>query len=152
MTRLARREPFGIDFPRWLGRRFDERWWDELRPERMFELMTRGSVRVEEFRDEDALVVRAELPGVDPEKDVEISVHDGLLTIKGERTESTEETKKAFYRSEFSYGMFERTLPLPAGTTDKDVKATYKDGLLEVRVPMRTEQTEAARVRVERVG
>lgn len=147
MTSLARRDPFSIDWPEWFGRRLEE-WW----PERMLEAFGRGGVRVEEFTEGETLVVRAELPGIDPDKDVEISVYNGLLHIKGERSESEEQTTQAYYRSEFRYGMFERAVPLPAGTSDKDIKATYKDGLLEVRIPMKPAETKVATVPVQRVS
>lgn len=147
MATLARRDPFSIEWPEWFGRRLEELW-----PERMLEALGKGGVRVEEFTDGDTLVVRAELPGIDPDKDVEISVHDGLLHIKGERSEREEEARKAYYRSEFRYGMFERTIPLPAGATEKDITATYKDGVLEVRIPMKTADTKAATVPVQRIG
>ena len=146
MTKLSRRDPFGIEWPEWFGRRFED-WW----PERMVDVFGKG-VRVEEFAEDGTLVVRIELPGIDPERDVEISVHDGVLHVKGERTEREEETKKTYYRSEFQYGMFERTVPLPAGATEKDVKATYKDGVLEVRVPMAKAEKEAAKVPVQRLN
>lgn len=72
--------------------------------------------------------VRAEIPGVDPAKDIDITVHDGQLTIKAERSE-----KKEFDgRSEFSYGSFVRTVSLPAGADEDDVKATYDKGILTV--------------------
>jgi HSP20 family protein len=147
MATLARRDPFSIDWPAWFGRQFED-WLPEVK----FETLGKGGVRVEEFSEDGTLVVRAELPGIDPDTDVEISVHDGVLHIKGERTEHQEETKKAYYRSEFRYGMFERTVPLPAGATEKDVKATYKDGVLEVRIPMKTAETAAAKVPVQRLG
>lgn len=74
--------------------------------------------------------VRAEIPGVDPAKDIDITVHDGQLTIKAERTE-----KKEFDgRSEFAYGSFVRTVSLPAGANENDVKATYDKGILSVSV------------------
>ena len=153
MADAARHEGPGLDLARWFGSHLDDRWWEDLRPERIFGAL-RGLVAVEEFRDGDAMVVRAELPGIDPDKDVEISVHDGLLTIKGERTEekTDEGTKRSFYRSEFRYGMFERTLPLPAGASESDVKATYKDGVLEVRVPLPAEQAATSKIRVERLS
>jgi len=146
MAGLARREPFGIEWPEWFGRRFEDLWPS------MAEGFGKGGVRVEEFSEDDTLVVRAELPGIDPDKDVEISIHDGVLHIKGERSEHEEETKRSRYRSEFRYGMFERTVPLPAGATEKDIQATYKDGLLEVRIPMKTAKTEAAKVKVQRIA
>jgi HSP20 family protein len=74
--------------------------------------------------------VRAEIPGVDPAKDIEVTIRDGQLTIKAERSE-----KKEFDgRSEFSYGSFVRTVSLPAGANEEDVKATYDKGILTVSV------------------
>jgi HSP20 family protein len=74
--------------------------------------------------------VRAEIPGIDPAKDVDITICDGQVTIKAERSE-----KKEFDgRSEFSYGSFVRTVSLPAGTNEDDVKATYDKGILTVSV------------------
>jgi len=96
----------------------------------------KGWLRVEEFVDQGALVVRVEVPGIDPEKDVEITVADGVLTIRAERKETSENREKQSYRSELRYGSFERRVPLPAGATEDDVSATYQDGMLEVRVPM----------------
>lgn len=96
----------------------------------------KGWLRVEEFVDEGALVVRVEVPGIDPEKDVEITVADGVLTIRAERKEISENREKESYRSELRYGSFERRVALPAGATEDDVSATYQDGMLEVRVPL----------------
>jgi HSP20 family molecular chaperone IbpA len=77
--------------------------------------------------------VRAEIPGVDPAKDINITMRDGQLTIKAERTE-----KKEFDgRSEFSYGSFVRTVSLPAGADEDDVKATYDKGILTVSVAVK---------------
>ena len=75
-------------------------------------------------------VLRAELPGIDPDKDVDTTVRDGRLTIKAERTEK-KETKG---RSEFSYGSFARSVTLPAGADEDDIKATYDKGILTVSV------------------
>lgn len=94
-----------------------------------------GLMKVEEFVEDDTCVIRAELPGVDPEKDVDISVADGVLHLRAERKERTEEKQPHGYRSEFHYGMFDRSIRLPEGTTEGDISATYKDGILEVRVP-----------------
>ncbi|GAB3285715.1 alpha-crystallin HspX [Sinomonas notoginsengisoli] len=96
-------------------------------------------LRVEQFREGDSLVVRAELAGIDPEKDVDVTVQDGTLTIKAERRESSENRGKGGYRSEFRYGSFARTLDLPRGARGEDVKASYHDGVLEVRVPVAPE-------------
>ncbi len=119
---------------------------------RMFEGdLDKGWLRVEEFEDEGALVVRAEMPGIDPERDVDISVSDGVLTIVAERVERSEQKKKETYRSEFRYGSFERSVALPAGATEEDVSATYADGVLEVRVPLGEKPTpEPKRIPVTR--
>jgi HSP20 family protein len=106
------------------------------------------TMKVEEYRDGEAVVVRAELPGIDPERDVEVTVSGGMLRIHAERTESTKTDDKDGYRSEFRYGAFTRVLPLPAGAGEDDVKATYADGILEVRVPVDAEEAAAKRVPV----
>ncbi|MFH5824024.1 Hsp20/alpha crystallin family protein [Georgenia sp. AZ-5] len=92
-------------------------------------------IRVEEVREGDQLVVRAELPGVDPEKDVEVTVDEGVLTISAEKRERAEEKGAEGYRSEFRYGHFERHVRLPRGTSPDVISASYRDGVLEVRLP-----------------
>jgi HSP20 family protein len=94
-------------------------------------------LRLEEFIDDGTLVVRAELPGIDPEKDVELSVTEGVLHIRvpgGE--EKTEKREKDLYRSEFRYGSFVRNVALPEGVKDEDTTAGYEDGILEVRTTL----------------
>ncbi len=97
--------------------------------------MAEDMIRVDEFRENGNLVIRAEVPGIDPDKDVELTVSDGLLRIDAERREEETEEKKGYERHELRYGSFSRTLPLPEGVSEKDIKATYKDGILEIRVP-----------------
>ena len=92
--------------------------------------------RVEEYRDGNAVVIRAELPGIDPEEDVELTVVDDQLLLRAQRRERAEHRDRIGYRSEFRYGSFSRTLPLPAGCRDEDISAAYRDGVLEVRVPV----------------
>jgi HSP20 family protein len=99
-----------------------------------------GWLRVEEFMDEGTLVIRAELPGIDPDKDVELSVANGVLHIRAQREEKTEKGDKEGYRSEFRYGSFVRNVSLPEGVNDDDVTASYTDGILEVRIPMPAEE------------
>ena len=87
-------------------------------------------MRLEDEMTDGRYEVRAEMPGIDPAKDVDITVRDGQLTIKAERSE-----KKEFDgRSEFSYGSFVRTVSLPAGADEDDIKATYDKGILSVSV------------------
>ncbi|ALU41336.1 heat-shock protein Hsp20 (plasmid) [Kocuria flava] len=93
--------------------------------------------KVEEFQDGEAMVIRAELPDIDPEQDVELTVVNDTLRLRAERRQKSEHKDKATYRSEFRYGSFMRTLPLPAGTKEEDITATYKDGVLEVRAPVK---------------
>jgi HSP20 family protein len=108
-------------------------------------------LRVEDFTEGSEAVVRVEMPGIDPDKDVEISVRDHTLRLRAERRQETKTEEKGAYRSEFRYGSFTRTVPLPAGATEKDVKATYKDGVLEVRVPIDREAAEATKIPIQRV-
>jgi HSP20 family protein len=128
-------------WPAWFDRSFgDLPLWKDLVGDSM--------LKVEQYETEDALVVRAEMPGLDPDKDVEITVSDGRLHVRAERrSEATTDDKKA-YQSEFRYGMFERTLRLPPGATEKDIKATYSDGILEVSIPIDATELEARRVPV----
>ena len=102
-------------------------------------------LRVEAFQEGGELVIRAEMPGIDPDKDVDISVADGMLTIKAERREEKTQEDKAGYRSEFRYGMFRRTVQLPPGVKEDDIKAAYADGILEVRAPAAETHTPAVR-------
>jgi len=97
--------------------------------------LTISTIRVEQFLDGNTLVVRAEVPGIDPEKDVDVSVAEGMLHIKAEREEKSEQKSKTGYRSEFRYGSFTRTIALPPGAREEDVTASYRDGVLEVRAP-----------------
>ncbi len=104
-------------------------------------------VRVEDFERDGTYVVRAELPGVDPDKDIEVSVEGEYLTIHGERREETREKN----RSEFRYGSFSRSLRMPASADASSVQATYRDGILEVVVPLGEERphTQVPVVRTE---
>lgn len=146
MTTLVRREPFRLDLPEWMTAWLDDRWF----PDR---LMAGGAtpIRVEELAEDGNYLLRAELPGVDPDKDVHISLEDGMLHVAAERTENKEERSKDTFRSEFRYGRFERTIPLPKGAAEDKITATYKDGVLEVRVPVEeATATEPATVPVQR--
>lgn len=97
-------------------------------------------MRVEDFVRDGSYVVRAELPGIDPDKDLEVTVADGILTINAERRE--EFTDK--HRSEFRYGTFSRSVSLPAGADEEHVEAVYGHGILEVTVKLAEETAEKA--------
>lgn len=96
----------------------------------------RRMVAVEEFTEDGTMVVRAEMPGIDPDKDVNITISDGMLHINAERSEEQEKTGRHFHRRELRYGSFARSLPLPEGVDEQQVAASYKDGMLEVRVQL----------------
>jgi HSP20 family protein len=89
----------------------------------------KGVPALESFVKDGELTVRADLPGIDP-KNVELSVEGDRLMIKGER-KSVHEEKDRMYR-EVTYGRFERSVALPHGVDSGSIKATYKDGVLEV--------------------
>ncbi len=101
--------------------------WADLRPTLENRLM-----RLEDEMADGHYVVRAEIPGIDPAKDVDITVRDGRLTIKAERSEKTESRG----RSEFSYGSFVRSVTLPEGADEDDITASYDKGILTVSVPV----------------
>jgi HSP20 family protein len=90
---------------------------------------------IESFIKNGNLVVRADVPGVEP-KDIEISVLHDVLTIKGERKSDKEVKEKDFVRREIAYGSFERRVSLPPGTPADKIKATFKNGVIEVEVPL----------------
>jgi HSP20 family protein len=133
--------------------------WPDLFGARMFDVPTAwkdlfddSDMKVEEFRDGDTLVVRAEMPGIDPDKDVEITVADGMLHLSAERRSETKTEDKKGYRSEFRYGSFSRSVRLPAGAGEDDVKATYDDGILEVRIPIDERSNGAKKIPITRTA
>jgi HSP20 family protein len=95
------------------------------------------------------LVVRAELPGIDPEKDVNVSLSENILTLTGERRQEREENEGSLLRQETSYGSFHRQFVLPEHVKAEDIQASYKDGILEVIVPKAAVQPEPARIPIQ---
>jgi len=85
-------------------------------------------IRVEEYVEDGHYMIRAELAGIDPEKDVEVAVGAGYVTIRAERSDKTE----GKHRSEFRYGSFSRTMGLPANADEDAVTASYRDGILTI--------------------
>jgi HSP20 family protein len=88
------------------------------------------------FRDNGTLVVQAELPGLDPAKDLEIDVEENVLQITGEKSESKEIKETDQYVTECRYGSFRRSVMLPDGVDPAAVSAAYDNGILTVRVPL----------------
>lgn len=79
-------------------------------------------------------LLTADLPGVD-RKDIHVELHDGYLTVRGERTSEREEQKGGYVRCERTRGSFQRSFRVPDGVTEKDITARYHDGVLELTVP-----------------
>lgn len=92
------------------------------------------SPSVDVYESDGELVLEADLPGTRRE-DVKVSVEEDTLVIEGERSREKEIDEESFYRREASYGRFVRRIGLPAGVSSDDIRATFRDGVLEVRMP-----------------
>jgi HSP20 family protein len=93
---------------------------------------------VDIYEQDNNIVIKAELPGVDP-KDVDIRLDNNVLTIKGERKFDNEVKKENYHRVERAYGLFTRSFTLPSGVDANAIKAEYKDGVLRLILPKREE-------------
>jgi HSP20 family protein len=136
MTGLAHREDpgFAPDIFAWLDGPFVS-----PRP------VAAQTMRMEEHVAGGRYVVRAELPGVDPAKDIEVSVAKGILTIRAERPEDM----PGQHRSEFRYGSFARHMALPVTADASDIKANYHWGILQVSIALRGEDEPGRRIPVQ---
>jgi HSP20 family molecular chaperone IbpA len=135
-----------------LARRTSNTWgdmldWIESGPALGFPGLSH-TIRVEDFEEDGTYVLRAEMPGIDPDKDVEVGVSGDVLTISGRRQEEERDKK----HSEFRYGSFTRSLRLPPGSDRSGIVATYENGVLEVRVPVGDARAEVTKVPVQRSG
>jgi len=124
-----------------VGRLFDLR--DEL--DRLFDvplsefsrsssLLSGWTPAIDVYEDKDGYTVKAELPGMKREE-IQVSLHDGTLSISGERKSETKHEENEMYRSERFFGRFQRTVSLPSAVTTDKVKANYKDGILTITLP-----------------
>jgi HSP20 family molecular chaperone IbpA len=102
-------------------------------------------IRVEDAVEDDRYVVRAEMPGIDPEKDLEISVSRGVLTLRAERQEAREGRR----HSEFRYGSYERHIRLPENIKEDEIKATYDKGIVTITMPFEEHKETTRRVPIE---
>ena len=89
---------------------------------------------VDIYEEENGIALKAELPGIE-KKDISIDVKDRVLTLKGERAAENETEGKNYYRRERTYGEFRRVFTLPEGVNADDIKADFKDGVLNVHIP-----------------
>ncbi|WP_329000978.1 Hsp20/alpha crystallin family protein [Kribbella sp. NBC_00709] len=102
-------------------------------------------VRIEEFTSDGRYVVRAELPGLDPAKDIKVEVANGILTVTATRQQEEHDGT----HSEFHYGTLLRKVLLPEGADEKTVAAKYTAGILEVTVPISAKPAEARTIAIE---
>jgi len=100
---------------------------------------TQFSPSVDINEDEKMITVKAELPGLE-EKDIDVTLKDNTLTIRGEKKNEHEEKSKKLHLKETSYGCFERTFTLPEEIVAENIKATYKNGVLEFEIPKDTKK------------
>jgi len=149
---IVQRRPFS-ELARWereMERFFDDFWGRRLRPwwpERWslpagFEI---SAPAVDLYEEKDEIVVKAELPGMEKD-DIEVNLSDHMLTINGEKKKEEEVKEENYYRSERSYGSFVRTLELPKEVNTEKVKASMRNGVLEVRLP-KTEEAKAKEIK-----
>jgi len=89
-----------------------------------------GPIAVEQYQDGPSYLVRLEVPGIDPATDLAVSVQAGTLVVEAQRTDSAPQE----HQSEFRYGRFARHILLPPGADARDISATYRDGILTVRI------------------
>jgi HSP20 family protein len=120
--------PGGPSRSSWLTRRDNLSWMPEI----------------ESFQRGDEFVVRADLPGLE-KKDVTLDVRDDALVIQGERSNEHEEEREGYYSSERSYGRFYRVVPLPEGAIADSVKASFRNGVLEVTMKAPPHETTRGR-------
>ncbi|MBI5116853.1 Hsp20/alpha crystallin family protein [Candidatus Poribacteria bacterium] len=93
---------------------------------------------IDMYEDENKVVVKAELPGL-TDKDIDVNIMNGTLTVKGEKKKEEEKKEHGFYRLERSYGAFSRSITLPAAVDAGKVTASFKNGILEIELPKKEE-------------
>jgi len=140
---------FDPDVGRLFGRAFGP--WLDPRMYRVLPLVQedRWAPACDVFTRDGDLVVRMELPGIDPDTDVQVSLEDRVLCISGERRQTAGHDEGGYYRREWAYGSFQRSVPLPNTVSVDDIRAGYHNGVLEVVVPKFAALSEPKRVPVQ---
>jgi HSP20 family protein len=120
-----------------IDRMFDDvgRRWAGIPPWRERTTVDTWAPQIEVFQKDNELVVRADLPGMKRD-DVAVEVTEDAVTIQGERRHESEEEREGLYRSERIYGSFYRMIPLPEGAITEQAKANFRDGVLEITMPV----------------
>jgi HSP20 family protein len=127
--------------------RLTERFWGRTERERSVWGTEAWSPAIESHIEKDTLIVKADLPGIDP-KEVSISVVGNQLTIEGERKHEEKKEEKDYFYREVAYGKFTRSMTLPEGVDADKVKANYKNGVLEITMPA-PKQLTSKKVQIE---
>jgi HSP20 family protein len=139
---IVRWEPFRdlVSIQDRMNRLFDEAFRGGSRPGSGDEEWSLSSwaPAVDIFEQDGTIVLKAELPGVDP-KDVDVRVENNVLTLRGERKLDNEVQKESYHRVERAYGSFSRSFTLPTVVDTEKIKADYRDGVLRVNLPKREE-------------
>lgn len=133
MTQMTRWEPFG----EFSGlRRAMDRVFEDFLPSRSWRAaeMNELTFPIDVSESENEIVVKAVLPGVKPD-DVDISVSEGVLTIKGQSRFEQKTEKENYYRKEIRYGAFSRSIALPTHVEHERAEAEFADGILAVHLP-----------------
>lgn len=133
MTNMVRWDPFA-ELRATMDRLFDEGFSRPWRLLPSLQEQTDWSFPVEVSETENEVEVKAALPGVRPEE-VDISVTNDVLTIRAEHREEAEERKRDYYRREIRYGTYHRSLALPVAVDTDKAEATFKNGMLHLRMP-----------------
>jgi HSP20 family protein len=133
-------------FDDFFGRRLRPLWGEHWWPVRDGGI---GAPVLDLYEEKDEIVAKVELAGLEKD-DIEVHVSDHLLTIKGEKKKEEETKRENFYRLERSYGSFSRTVDLPAEVQGEKARASFKNGVLEIRLPKSEEaKKKETRVKVE---
>jgi HSP20 family protein len=133
-----------------MNRMFDEVFGDVSRGSgrQQGEAPSRWAPALDALQENGDIVVRAELPGVKP-GDVDITLHNGVLTIAGERRAEERREGSGYYVRERRYGSFRRSMTLPQGVDESSISARFDDGVLEVRVSGAAAVQEPRRIQIE---